>query len=107
MTDFETRKLALFISSGTEDKTREEIIREARALEEWAENANGYTRISEYHHADFALRPADHYVPEQIEDLKEKKEELRKELEIKLAKIDELISTLAALEHKPESDEIG
>jgi len=104
---YETRKLALFISSGTEDKTKEDIVRESRALEEWAESCNGYTRISEYFDVDFLLRPAEDYVPEQIEDLKEKKEELRKELDGKLAKIDELISTLAALEHKPESDEIG
>lgn len=99
-----TRKLALFISSGTEEKTPEEILRGARALEEWAdgESVHGYTRVTEYVTMEFPIRPSGEYVPEQINDLIAKKVELRKELDEQLAKIDALIGTLAAIEHKPE-----
>ena len=95
------RRLALFISSGTQDMTIAEIANAARPLEKWAEDHADYTRISEYVEIDFGLRPSDRYVPEQIDALLEKKEELQKELESKLETIDALIGTLGALEHKP------
>lgn len=98
------RKVALFISSGTEDKDMEMIVAGARPLEEWAENANGYTRISEYVELDFGLRDPTDYIPDQIADLEGKKEELRAELEKDIAKIDALIGTLAAIEYKPDVD---
>ena len=98
------RKVALFISSGTEDKDMEMIVAGARPLEEWAEGANGYTRISEYVELDFGLRDPNEYIPDQIADLEGKKEELRAELEKDIAKIDALIGTLAAIEYKPDVD---
>lgn len=97
------RKIALFISSGTEGKDADEIIAEARPLEAWADGVSQYTRVTNWAEFEFDLRPAQEYVPEQIEALREKKEELTREFQKNLAKIDELIGTLAAIEYKPEN----
>ena len=94
--------MALFISSA--NLQREDIIEVARPLEDWAEGHSDYTRVSEYIDTTWPLRDLKEYVPEQIEKLNGKKEELRAELASKLKDVDDLISSLAALEYIPESE---
>lgn len=90
-------KNALFIANSATD------LSDARPLGEWAESLpDQYTRVTEYFDGEYTERPIDEYVGDQIENLRNKQKELRQEAEEKVAQIESLIASLAAIEYKPE-----
>ena len=89
------KKLALYITPG--DTTS----KDARAIEDWADNSTGYIRVSEHQMVEFEMRPSGEFVPEQVKQLREKSDQIKKDASEKLQIIEDAISSLEAIEYIP------
>lgn len=92
------QRLALYISAG---EKLHEGGSNARPIGPWAEDHPDYVRVTDFMEIDFPDRAPSEYVPDQVKALRAKADEIRVESTKKLQTIEDMISSLAAIEHLP------